>query len=144
MIRFCSRRGALALAASLFLAGCSGEVTYPVSGVVTYDGQPLANGNITFLPADGRGAVDGAPIVNGKYEMRIGHPGEKFVMVEAVDATAGPISSEEANAKGRKPTKPAVVIPPNATGNNQKHTVKGGETALNFDLKSTLVKGSGG
>lgn len=39
------------------LSGCSGgkepwETTYPVSGVVTYNGKPVANADISFFPED--------------------------------------------------------------------------------------------
>ena len=39
------------------LSGCSGgkepwEATYPVSGVVTYKGSPVANADISFFPED--------------------------------------------------------------------------------------------
>lgn len=142
MTRQALRIGA-ALAVAAFLGGCGGEATTPVAGLVTYDDKPVAKGFITFAPADGRGPADGAEIVDGKYTVSLHKPGEKTVLVESVDESAGPISSEDANRPGAKPTKPKVNIPPNCTGNNQRVTVKGGETALNFDLKSTLVKKSG-
>jgi hypothetical protein len=51
--------------AILSAAGCGGsEAT--VSGQVTVDGNPLKDGIIRFIPADGKTAVD-APVVDGKY-----------------------------------------------------------------------------
>ena len=39
-----------------------------VSGSVTFDGTPIANGEIRFVPMDGtRGPISGAPIVDGEY-----------------------------------------------------------------------------
>ena len=42
-----------------------------VSGKVSYDGQPVANGQIYFYPAEGtKGPVSGAPIKDGAYVAR--------------------------------------------------------------------------
>jgi len=65
-----ARRGpflTLAVACSLlFLAGCGGRGA--VSGNVTFNGEPVDGGTITFVP-EGAGNRASAPIVNGKYEM---------------------------------------------------------------------------
>ena len=37
------------------LIGCGGESGISVNGTVTYDGQPLQSGSVTFEPADGVG-----------------------------------------------------------------------------------------
>lgn len=42
---------------------------YTVKGSVTLDGQPIENGQIIFLPADGGGRPDGTEIQNGEYEV---------------------------------------------------------------------------
>jgi hypothetical protein len=56
------------------LAGCgsskySGEQRYPLTGEVTFDGQPVDLGSITFIPAEGKGRPSGGVIENGKYEV---------------------------------------------------------------------------
>jgi hypothetical protein len=55
----------------LTLAGCGpadGIYKVIVSGNVSYDGQPVSNGQITFYPADTtRGPVSTAMIKDGKY-----------------------------------------------------------------------------
>ena len=43
------------------------EETYPVSGTVTMDGQPLADGEIHFITR-AEGALDIVPIQGGKFE----------------------------------------------------------------------------
>ena len=67
-----------ALAASclllLFLAGCGqpdykGPKRFPLSGNVTYDGEPIDFGSISFLPAGGEQRVSGGLIENGKYSV---------------------------------------------------------------------------
>lgn len=59
---------------SLFLVFCgcgpSGPEQFAISGQVTYDGQPVENGDIGFIPADGSAAKTvGADLVNGRYEV---------------------------------------------------------------------------
>jgi hypothetical protein len=52
----------------LLLAGCGEQPTYPVSGKVTYKGQPVPAGSVVFSPApgsSGTGAV--AEIRDGSY-----------------------------------------------------------------------------
>src|SRR3954451_19184404 len=62
------------------LLGCGGTRT-AVSGAVTYDGAPLANGTISFFPVDGQGPTNGGPISNGKYSVRDLVPGQKRVEI---------------------------------------------------------------
>ena len=66
------RLGAVALLLFIAVAplGCrkSGPKRSIVSGTVTFDGTPIANGEIRFCPKDGtKGTISGAPIVDGKY-----------------------------------------------------------------------------
>jgi hypothetical protein len=67
-------RGIVLLGAVVFL-GCAGDDDlarrYPVSGKVTYKGEPLASGTITFTPAapaEGIRPASGA-IVDGRYQL---------------------------------------------------------------------------
>jgi hypothetical protein len=53
------------------LAGCrgakySGEKQYPLAGEVTFDGQPVDLGSISFVP-EGKGRPSGGVITDGKY-----------------------------------------------------------------------------
>lgn len=54
------------------MAGCgpSGPQTVPVSGSVTFAGQPVASGEIAFRSADGATASWAGPIVAGRYAIR--------------------------------------------------------------------------
>jgi hypothetical protein len=62
----------LALGALVALAGCNREPrTHPVTGSVTWNGQPVAEGIINFVADDMAVAPDSAKIVNGKYEARV-------------------------------------------------------------------------
>ena len=65
--------GCLLITAALI--GCSrqeysGEKRYPLSGRVTYDGEPIDLGSISFLPIDGgQQRVSGGYIENGVYSV---------------------------------------------------------------------------
>ena len=49
--------------------GCSrGPAVGTVTGEVTYDGQPVKDGHVTFTPVDGKGQTGGAPILDGKFK----------------------------------------------------------------------------
>ncbi len=69
------------------LAGCGsgdGRERIPVSGTVTYQGQPVANGEIRFQPIEGtKTSPSGATIKDGQYKVtaRGGLPVGKFCVV---------------------------------------------------------------
>lgn len=63
--------------------GCSGGETVhevEVTGKITIDGQPIDNGSISFVAADGVARTGGGIIKDGQYIARVA-PGEKKVMV---------------------------------------------------------------
>ena len=62
------------------LAGCgsskySGDKRYPLAGEVTFEGQPVDLGSISFIPDGDKGRASGGTITDGKYEV----PEEKGV-----------------------------------------------------------------
>lgn len=85
--------GPVLLGCSLFLfAGCGeGEDSripqrYPLSGLITIDGEPLAGGSITFSsPEDAKiGISAGGSIVDGRYEL-LATPGAKSVKISCIE-----------------------------------------------------------
>jgi hypothetical protein len=54
-----------------FLGGCSppGSTRCEVSGQVIFDGAPVEDGVITFVPQDGQGTSDGSNILKGEYRI---------------------------------------------------------------------------
>src|SRR5262249_26074939 len=42
-----------------------------VSGRVTIDGQPMPNGSITFIPADGKGKPSAGEVKDGLYSVKV-------------------------------------------------------------------------
>jgi hypothetical protein len=64
-------RLAVVTVASLLPFGCStGTRTYKVSGTVTLDDQPLPEGEILFIPADGKLGPEPGKIKDGRFESK--------------------------------------------------------------------------
>ncbi len=142
----------LAVAAGVLpaAAGCSSSAA--VSGSVTYEGQPVARGAITFLPEDGRGPSCGGPIVDGRYRVEGATPGKKIVQIVGVKAVRFAQSSEEmeraakeAAAKGDTSgiIERTDVIDAGAEGNNGVVDLAAGEQTLDFPLQRS-AKSPGG
>ena len=65
------------------IAGCSDSgPSGKVEGTVTLDGAPLADGSISFVPADGKTASAGGAIKEGKYSVDA-EPGPKKITINA-------------------------------------------------------------
>ena len=63
--------------------GCGGgPFVITVEGEVSYEGEPIANGNIAFVSTDPHIVDAAATIVDGKYKMEV-QPGEKKVVLTA-------------------------------------------------------------
>jgi len=75
--------GTAALLAATITSGCSqGPKLYPVSGAVTFEGAPVASGDILFIPADTTIAPEPATITDGKYSLQA-REGKKRVEIRA-------------------------------------------------------------
>ena len=68
-------RGLLLITACILglASGCSRGRQYPpthsVSGVVTVEGQPVADAIVSFLPDDGQNPANGSTDASGRYEL---------------------------------------------------------------------------
>src|SRR2546421_11653224 len=71
------------LAVTALLSGC-GSPPATVSGEVSYEGQPVDKGYISFTPSDGQGKDAGAPIANGRYKVADLPAGRKLVNIIAI------------------------------------------------------------
>ena len=60
-----------AFALALCMAGCRGNGLTEIGGTVTYDGQPVQKGSISFLPFDGKGPTAAAIIADGAYSVKV-------------------------------------------------------------------------
>ncbi len=138
---------ATAIGLILSVGGCGDSTT--IRGRVTYADQDIAKGSISFLPADGKGPTVGAPIAEGRYQLRGAVPGKKIVQIVAVKDVPFARSSEEmekmsqsAAARGDKSgvIDRADVLPPNAEGNNAPVEIKPGAQELDFHLQPPVKK----
>jgi hypothetical protein len=68
MFRSSVRASAFALAVCLLLAGCSKSNVVPVSGTLTYKGQPVTNAYVNFVPENGRPSM-GETDQNGRFTL---------------------------------------------------------------------------
>ncbi len=87
--RTCCVAVGLSLAWLTLLAGCGVQQRH-VEGSVLLDGQPVADGGISFEPADGLGCDFGAKIVNGIYRASAPpqiEPGRLIVRIRAMRKT---------------------------------------------------------
>ena len=74
------------VAAILLAGGCrraAGPVKHAVSGTVTLDGKPLANGDVTFYPVAGNLPAAAGKLQDGRYTFRT-VAGEHRVVIRAV------------------------------------------------------------
>ena len=93
-----SRVGAaFVVLAAVLVAGCGPDLpdTAAVSGTVTYDGQPVTQGTVTFYPEKGRSST-GRIQPDGTYTLRTFTEGDgallgkHTVTIEAMEFTGGP------------------------------------------------------
>jgi hypothetical protein len=64
------------------LAGCGAPAKVVVKGTVTFDGNPLEEGAINFVPADGNGTTDGGLVSKGSFSVPVS-PGSVIVRINA-------------------------------------------------------------
>lgn len=125
-----------ALLATSMTLGCSdsgGLDTQPVTGNVTFDGQPIPEGRIQFRKTEGDQRAFSAEIKDGQYQMEA-LPGK--VQVEVTASRPVPGKFDESNP-GEKVPIGEMYIP--ARYNSQTELtaeVTSGANQLDFDLKS--------
>ena len=115
----------------LLSIGCS-ETAPSLSGTVTYNGAPVADGYVTFSPT-GSGTSFAAKITGGKYNADKIYTGQFQALVTASPNAPAPRTREEAAAQ-RPAATPAPAIPENAQGNGRTVEITGGQQTLDFAL----------
>ena len=71
------------LLVTVSLMGCGGgPVTYEVTGTVSYEGEPVETGEISFIPVESGEAPDGGIIQGGRFAFQA-KPGPKRVEIRA-------------------------------------------------------------
>jgi hypothetical protein len=138
---------ALFVCAALGLAvGCTGSgddlPREAVSGSVTLDGQPLANGSISFMPpvAGGTATSGGSTIMNGKFSFSRETglvPGTYNVAIHASERSAR-TRPAHVGAAPKASELPKELIPVKFNANTELKTeiTKGGGNVLTFTLQT--------
>ena len=145
----------LLLAAVALFVGCAESKpdrpkTYPVSGTVTYNGQPVADASLNFRIADGSSFAMARTDASGKYQLMTYEagdgavPGEYKIGItkyENTATTSGPgmddaeYASPKEEAEGGAPPKnllPEKYMNPETSGLTA--TVTEGPNTANFEL----------
>jgi len=128
------RAGAVAIAVAVTaLAGCGSSGT-AASGDVTFDGQPVDDGGIVFVPDGGADATQvGASIHDGKYAIDDGRglrPGKYKVQITWMKKTGKKFQG----ADGIEDEKLQVLPPRFNTETTQTAEVKRGKNTISFTL----------
>ncbi len=122
------------------LMGCGGSTTGPkrsvTSGTVSFDGKPVATGQIRFLPLDGPPSQ--APVTKGVYlvDYKGGVPvGHVRVEIDSYEASGRDIPI---GAGGKTEKEVLQVLPAkfNAKSELKVEIKPGQKNTHNFDLKS--------
>lgn len=118
------------------LVGCGGPKgnQIPVAGSVQFEGQPIAQGTITFMPVSGVGQTTGAQIVNGGYSTDVS-PGEMAVQITGVRLVSSSKPTAEQVARGLT-EETEQFIPPRYNRQSELRVTVAAEAAKHdFDLK---------
>jgi hypothetical protein len=111
-----------ALAALLFLAGCGspgGLDMVPIKGEVAYNGKPLTEGSVVYIPVESSGRqATGKLQPDGTFQLTTREAndgavaGEYRIVVHAVKAPWEEMPSrEEMERRGRKPVEMTFTVP---------------------------------
>ena len=90
----------------LMFTGCQKDGLNSVTGKVTFDGTPLEEGMISFMPRETSGMSAGAQIKNGVYSARVS-PGKMIVKIYA----ERPLTPDEAKALQNNPMSGSSMTP---------------------------------
>jgi hypothetical protein len=144
----------LAILSALALAGshgCGGPEDNlprePVSGKVSFEGQPVVKGNIQFIPAGSQATQVGAMIKDGSYSIERAEgpvPGTYKVTINAPDPTGQRVrpASSDTGAEAPGDGKRAFAIPKdliprkyNVDSTLAVEVKAGAANTFDFDLK---------
>jgi hypothetical protein len=118
-------------AVCLLLAGCDSEPkTYPVSGTVSFNGQPLKEGDISFHPSDPAVSADAGKILDGEFHFHA-KAGAKRVEIRVSQVVpgrttpmGGPLRLEIIPAQYNDESKLAAHVSPDG-GNEYEFKLEG-------------------
>jgi hypothetical protein len=128
----------VALLACVFLTGCKpvGPEIASVEGLVTFDGEPLANASVMFIPQGGRPAIartdsSGKYVLNFSGGRKGAIPGPNKVRISTVAE-----ASEDENGNPIPASKERIPMQYNQTSTLEFNVEPGTANVANFELKS--------
>ena len=129
----------LAALAVFAVSGCGDTGRNEVTGTVTYKGQPLDEGLITFIPQDGQGTQDGAGISNGAYRIPRDKglvPGRYMVTIYGGDGVPRVGDGEPSGPAppGTTPGKERIPAEYNTKSNQFVEITKSGPNKFDFNI----------
>ena len=114
------------------LSGCGGDGKTAVSGTVSWEGKPIANGMIEFAPQDGKTATAAGIIANGSYSVRVPQ-GEKIVRLSAFVEAGRRHVVDKATNVDTYVTDTKQILPPNLNVKSTiSCTIKGSRQTYNY------------
>lgn len=122
--------------------GCGGGLPGRINGTVTLDGQPLAAGLVTFLPAGSGAVAYGAINAEGRYAIQTGSKGglEPGEYVVTVAANAPPLAASPPQGGPKYAEPMLLLITPRRYADRQstplRATVTAGSQTIDFELSS--------
>jgi hypothetical protein len=127
----------LAIALAFATVGCGGGNEATVEGIVTFDGQPLNRGTVSFIPEAGGAGAMATIAPDGTFEARTGstaglQPGEYTITVQAREDSVMP-------AKGALPMPGELITPKkygSASTSGLRATINAGDNELKLELRS--------
>ena len=134
------RIGSFGIVALIPLAcGRTGPEMASVSGKVTYKGQPITQGTISFQPVDPDGRIATGTIgPDGSYSLQTEEPGDGALLGQYRVGIAARGEEQVLDYIPAKPVKPKSQIPlqyENPETSGLTATVKSGRNNFPFDLK---------
>lgn len=121
------------------IVGCGGGAACSLSGQVTFDGQPIPDGNIRLNPIEGTPGVGGATkIVDGAYEIAEGDgmlAGKHEVLISATRGTGRMVRAENLDGGPSQTEHIEQYIPARYNHDTELELeLKPGENTENFSL----------
>lgn len=123
----------LLVASAVIFAGCGpgGPATHSVTGSVTFDGTPVAEGEIIFRDAAGQMKSYGGRITDGKYAFD-SEPGKKKVEITAMRDVPGEMDTT--SNPGEEVPLREQYIPEKYNDASELTTEVTGSAPIDFDL----------
>jgi hypothetical protein len=126
-------RGAAFLAIALAVGGCASDEQPVVSGTVTVDGQPLAEGTMHFSPLAGGASSAGTRIKGGQFSVPLERAKYK---VQIFAPKASKVEAKlDANGPGGGPTMEETLPPRYNVQSELTLDVTGPKSDVRYDLK---------